>query len=167
MSGVVDVVKVYTDLGSLPVVSAFVAVSVVALAMRRRPVELTALLIGFLVLVAAVHATKAGVDRPRPPHELVNTIGSSFPSGHAAYSTAYVAMAVIAWRVIPGFTKRALVLLGTLFVSGSVGLSRLYLRAHYWSDVAGGWGLGFGIFGLSALIALVVLYMRETAPARA
>src|SRR5437763_8698637 len=165
MSGVVDVVKVYTDLGSLPVVSAFVAVSVVALAMRRRPVELTALLIGFLVLVAAVHATKAGVDRPRPPHELVNTIGSSFPSGHAAYSTAYVAMAVIAWRVIPGFTKRALVLLGTLLVSGSVGLSRLYLRAHYWSDLAGGRGLGFGIFGLSALIALVVLYMRETAPA--
>jgi len=43
----------------------------------------------------------------------------------------------------------------------------MYLRAHYWSDVAGGWGLGFAIFGVCAMVALVVLYMRETAPARA
>jgi undecaprenyl-diphosphatase len=76
-------------------------------------------------------------------------------------------MAVIASRVIPGFTRRALLVLGTLIVSATVGLSRLYLRAHYWSDVVGGWGLGFGIFGLCAVVALVVLYMRETAPARA
>src|SRR5919204_3637925 len=54
-----------------------------------------------------------------------------------------------------------------VLVSASIGLSRLYLRAHYWSDVVGGWGLGFGIFGLCAVVALVVLYMRETAPARA
>jgi membrane protein DedA with SNARE-associated domain/membrane-associated phospholipid phosphatase len=167
MSGVIDVVKVYTAVGSLPVVSTFVLVSVVALAMRRRPVELAALLAGFLLLVLAVHTTKAGIDRPRPPHELVKTVGSSFPSGHTAYSTAYVCMAVIASRVIPTFTRRALLVLGALLVSATIGASRLYLRAHYWSDVVGGWGLGFGIFGLCAVTALVVLYMRETAPARA
>src|SRR5919198_977858 len=167
VSGVVDVVKVYTDLGSLPVVSAFVLISVVALAMRRRPVELAALLIGFLVVILAVHATKAGVDRPRPPHELVNTVGSSFPSGHTAYSTAYVAMAVIAARVVPGFTRRALLILATLLASASIGCSRLYLRVHYWSDVLGGWGLGFGIFGRCAVVALIVVYMRNTSPARA
>jgi membrane-associated phospholipid phosphatase len=130
-------------------------------------VELAALLIGFLAVVLAVHLTKAAVDRPRPPHELVNTVGSSFPSGHSAYATAYVAMAVIAWRVIPGFARRALLVLGALLVAATVGLSRMYLRAHYWSDVAGGWGLGFAIFGVCAMVALVVLYMRETAPARA
>jgi undecaprenyl-diphosphatase len=96
----------------------------------------------------------------------VHTIGASFPSGHAAYSTAYVAMAVIAWRVVPGFAKRALLILGAILVSASIGMSRIYLRAHYWSDVAGGWGLGFGIFGLCATVALIVLYLRETAPAR-
>lgn len=165
-SGLVDVVKVYTNLGSSPAVGFFVAVSVVALAMRRRPVELAALLAGFVLLLIAVTVTKAGVDRPRPPHKLVHTIGASFPSGHTAYSTAYVAMAVIAWRVIPGFTRRLLVLLATILVSASIGASRIYLRAHYWSDVAGGWGLGFGIFGLCAVVALVVLYMRDTAPAR-
>jgi membrane-associated phospholipid phosphatase len=166
-SGVIDVVKVYTSLGSLPVVGAFVLVSVVALAMRSRPVELGALLIGFLVLVAAVHATKAGVDRPRPPGELVHTVGSSFPSGHSAYATAYIAMAVIAWRVVPGFGRKALLILAAVVVAASIGMSRIYLRAHYWSDVAGGWGLGCGIFALCAVVVLLVLHLRETAPARA
>jgi undecaprenyl-diphosphatase len=165
--GLVDFAKVYTDLGALPVTGGFVAVGLFALAMRRRPVEFAALLAGFLILVLCVHLTKAGVDRPRPAGRLVHTVGSSFPSGHAAYSTVYVAMAVIASRVVPGFGRRAVLLLGTLLVSASVGLSRIYLRAHYWSDVAGGWGAGFGIFGLCAVVALVVLYMRNTAPAKA
>jgi membrane protein DedA with SNARE-associated domain/membrane-associated phospholipid phosphatase len=163
----VDVVKVYTNLGSLPVVGALVLIGSLALAVRRRPVELAALAIGFLVLIVTVHATKAGVDRPRPSGQLTNTVGSSFPSGHATYSTAYIAMAVIAWRLVPGFASRALLILAAGLLSVSIGLSRIYLRAHYWSDVAGGWGLGCGIFAALAVVALVVLYFRNTAPARA
>ena len=166
LSALVGVVKVYTSLGALWMVSAFVIVSVVMLAMRRKPTELAGLLIGFLILIVAVNATKAGVDRPRPPGELIQTSGAGYPSGHAAYSTAYVAMAVIASRVLPGFGRRAALVLGTVLVSAGVGLSRLYLRAHYWSDVVGGWGLGFGIFGVCAVVALIVVYMRNTSPAR-
>ncbi|HEY2602828.1 MAG TPA: bifunctional DedA family/phosphatase PAP2 family protein [Thermoleophilaceae bacterium] len=167
MAGLVDVVKVYTNLGELAVVGPLVAISAVVLGMRRRPVELMALVVGFLAVVLAAHLTKAGIDRPRPADPLVTTHGSSFPSAHATYSTAYVAMSVIAWRILPGFASRALLVLGAGLVCASIGLSRLYLRAHYWSDVAGGWGLGFGIFGLCAVVALVVMYMRDTAPARA
>jgi membrane protein DedA with SNARE-associated domain/membrane-associated phospholipid phosphatase len=166
-AALVDVVKVYTQLGSLPVVGAFVAASVVALAMRRRPVEIAVLLVGFLLIYIAVHVTKAAVDRPRPPGPLVHASLSSFPSGHAAYSTAYVAMAVIAARVLRGITSRGLLVMLAVLVSVSIGLSRIYLRVHYWSDVAAGWGLGAGIFGLCAMIAMVVVYMRNTSPARA
>ena len=35
-----------------------------------------------------------------------------------------------------------------MVLAAAIGLSRVYLRAHYWSDVAAGWGLGAGIFGL-------------------
>ena len=52
-------------------------------------------------------------------------------------------------------------------LAAAIGLSRIYLRAHYWSDVAGGWGLGVGIFGLLAAIAMVVEYMRHNGRERA
>jgi undecaprenyl-diphosphatase len=42
-----------------------------------------------------------------------------------------------------------------------VGVTRVYLRAHYWSDVVGGWALGFGAFGAVAAIALLVSYIRQ------
>ena len=37
---------------------------------------------------------------------------------------------------------------GAIALAAAIGLSRIYLRAHCWSDVAGGWGLGVGVFGL-------------------
>jgi undecaprenyl-diphosphatase len=162
MGWVVDVVKVFTDLGSLAVVGPLVAVSCVMLAMRRKPAELFCLLVGLILVVIAVHVTKAAIDRPRPPGALIDTSGSSFPSAHAAYSTAYVAMAVIASRVLPGLGSRAILVTGAVIVSAAIGMSRIYLGAHYWSDVVGGWGLGAGIFGLCAVVAMVVVHVRNT-----
>jgi len=50
-------------------------------------------------------------------------------------------------------------------VAAVVGLTRVYLRARYWSDVVGGWALGAGIFGAVATIALLVSYIRHNARA--
>jgi membrane-associated phospholipid phosphatase len=51
--------------------------------------------------------------------------------------------------------------IGALVLAAAIGLSRIYLRAHYWSDVAGGWGIGFGVFGLLGVVALVVDHIRH------
>jgi membrane-associated phospholipid phosphatase len=157
----VSIAKVVTDAGSLPVVLALVLAGSVLLLVRRRPLELLTLAAGFGLVVLATHVAKAAVDRPRPVGQLTHTLGSAYPSGHAAYSTAYVALAVIAARVFGGVASRtALVLIGVV-AAAIVGATRIYLRAHYLSDVIGGYGLGLAIFGACAGIALVVGFIRQ------
>jgi membrane-associated phospholipid phosphatase len=46
-----------------------------------------------------------------------------------------------------------------------IGLTRMYLRAHYFSDVIGGYGLASGLFSLCAIVTLVVVHLRQNEPA--
>jgi undecaprenyl-diphosphatase len=159
----VDVAKFVTALGSLPAVIALVAAAGVPLALHRRLSELMVLVLGLVLIYVGVHLAKAGVERPRPARGHVETALSSYPSGHSAYSTAWVAVAV-ALSGPRGLAGRAALVLGAVGLCAAVGLSRIYLRVHYWSDVAGGWGLGFGMFGGLGAIALIVAYMRQNGP---
>jgi membrane protein DedA with SNARE-associated domain/membrane-associated phospholipid phosphatase len=154
-----DVAKAISDLGALPTCIGVVVATSIVLAARGRIAEVVVLAGGFLLIYLAVHVTKAGIDRPRPTAPLVDTDGSSFPSGHAAYSAAWVAAALMFTRRL-GLASAALVT-GAVVLAAAIGLSRIYLRAHLWSDVAGGWGLGVGIFGLLAVIVMIVDHMRH------
>jgi len=125
--------------------------------------EAVVLVAGLALVYVGVHLTKAGVDRPRPADALIGTSGSSFPSGHAAYSAAWVAVAVALSGPVR-LTRRAALVLAAIAVCAAVGLSRIYLRVHYWSDVAGGWAFGFAVFGLLAAGLLVVTHIRQNEP---
>jgi membrane protein DedA with SNARE-associated domain/membrane-associated phospholipid phosphatase len=152
--------KIVSGLGSFPACAALVAVTAIVLALRRRPIEILSLVLGFALIFVAVHIAKAGIDRPRPAGPLVATEGSTFPSGHAAYGTAWLAVAMVFTRRL-GLVRHAALIVGAIVLVAAIGLSRIYLCAHYWSDVAGGWGLGVGIFGLLAAIAMLVDHMRH------
>lgn len=156
-----DVARFVTDLGSFPTILTLIVVTSLLLAARRNWYELAALVAGAILLFVSLQLAKNGIDRPRPSAGLIRVDGSSYPSGHAAYSTAWVAVAVVIARVIPGIASRAALVGGALVLAAAIGLSRIYLRVHYWSDVAGGWGLGAGVFGLCAAIALIVAYLRH------
>ena len=43
----------------------------------------------------------------------------------------------------------------------AVALSRVYLRAHYFSDVLGGIGLAMTCFGVCAMVGLIVAFLRN------
>ena len=112
--------------------------------------------------ILLVHGIKAWTDRPRPPDPLVSASGSAFPSGHAAYSTLYVWLAVtLALRLVPGITKRSLVIAAGILLAALVGLTRVYLRVHWLSDVTSGWALGLSCFSAVAIVVLIISYIRH------
>jgi undecaprenyl-diphosphatase len=161
----VDVAKMVTTLGALPTVTVVALATAGLLASRRHPVELAAFLAGSIAVYVTLQAAKAGIDRPRPSGGLVAASGSSYPSGHAAYSTVWVAAAIVLTRVIPGIATGATLVVAGLVVAAAIGLSRVYLGVHYWSDVVGGWGLGVGVFAVAAVMALVVTHIRHNGSA--
>ncbi len=157
-----SIAKAVTQLGATGLTGAFVLLSAVLLAARRRWAELGVLLGGVVLIFVGVHEIKDAVDRPRPGDGLVDVSGSSFPSAHAAYSTFYVWLAVtIVMRLRPGMARGALVVTIGIVLTALVGLSRVYLDVHYLSDVSAGWALGAAAFSLCAAIALTATTLRS------
>lgn len=102
-------------------------------------------------------AVKSWVGRPRPPVSLhlIRVSGFSFPSGHATAVVACWGMAAV--LLGSGRTTRVRVALwaGAALVAVLVGLSRLYLGVHWWTDVVAGHALG-GLW----LCVLALVFMR-------
>jgi membrane-associated phospholipid phosphatase len=163
----VSVVKVVTALGSLPVAIALVALAGAALVWQHKIRDAVALVVGLALTHAAVHIAKDGVDRARPARALVDADGASYPSGHAAYAVTWVAVALAVSRALPTIASRFAFVTVAIVIAIAVGLSRIYLRVHYLSDVVGGWGLGAAIFSLCGIAALVIGYVRNNALTRA
>jgi undecaprenyl-diphosphatase len=154
--------KVVTALGSGFVVLPLALISAVLLGANRRWAELGVLSIGMLIIVFGAHELKAAIDRPRPADSLIDTSGSSFPSIHAAYSTFYVWGALtIVLRLRPGMARGAALVTAGFVLAALIGLSRVYLGAHYLSDVNAGWALGAGSFALCGIVALVITTVRN------
>jgi membrane protein DedA with SNARE-associated domain/membrane-associated phospholipid phosphatase len=160
-AGLTTLAKVLSFFGSFTVVLVAVAASGAFFAARRRIAEAFLLAIGFAATEVTFHILKAAVDRPRPGGALVDSTGSSYPSGHAAIAVTYLAIAVLLARAGPAARRLAIVLTG-LAAGVLIGLSRIYLRVHYASDVGGGWAVGLGVFSTCGCIALVVHYLRNS-----
>jgi undecaprenyl-diphosphatase len=156
----IDVAKAVSFLGTLPVTAALVLITAIVLATRRQPVAMATVAMGFILVVIGVQLAKAGVDRPRPDGMLTTVSNSAYPSGHAAYATAWIACAIALTRKA-GLASQATIVFVSIGLAAAIGLSRIYLHVHYWSDVAGGWGLGIGVFGLVASAGLVVDHIRH------
>jgi len=137
-----------THLGDRNVLLGVVLFAVVCLALAGR--FRTALIV-LAVPVAAYFLgqwVKDVVNRPRPdvPWALVPVSRSSgsFPSSHALLSmAAFVTIALALNREMPQrFVLRVLLVAVAVLMSMLVGFTRMYVGAHYLSDVVGGWACG-------------------------
>lgn len=157
---VVAVFQVITSLGSTPGLTAFAIAVALALATLRR--RLLARL--WLIVVSGGllhHALKALFPRLRPQFSdpFVTEASSSFPSGHSmAALIGYGLLAYLVWLAVPRRKLRLAAIAVIALVVIAIGFSRLYLGAHYLTDVIGGYAAG--TVWLSASISGIELIRR-------
>jgi undecaprenyl-diphosphatase len=129
---------VITEWHSAPGILAMAAVLAWGLWRRRERYWLLAMLLAIPGGMGLNVLLKHSFQRARPAFEnpLLELSTYSFPSGHAAGATlfygfvaAYLVLRVAGWR------RRLLVLAGAALMVGLVGISRIYLGAHYPTDI--------------------------------
>jgi len=155
------IVSVATELGSSPVTAALVLLTALWAARRRRFLDAAALVAGMGLSYAAVHVAKAAFDRPRPGGGLVDTALSAYPSGHSLYAVSLVACATVLVRAGAGWALRFAVVTVAVAAMVAVALSRVYLRAHFLTDVLGGVALGLAVWALVGIVALFAGAVRH------
>jgi undecaprenyl-diphosphatase len=139
--------RLITHLGGVPAMVAFSVVGGLLLWLRNYRL----LAVGWVVAAAGGGLIDMGakllIDRDRPPIEArdeeVDEETKSFPSGHSMGSVVGYGMLgyVITLLGRRGAVRAAAVaLLGVLVLL--IGFSRIYLRAHWFTDVLGGFAMG-------------------------
>lgn len=134
-----------TSLGGIAVLGLFATVAVVFLLIQRKRLSALLLLVGLAGGVALSEGLKAMFDRERPPelYQAVDTINASFPSGHALLSTVfYLTLGVMLTRAFARRRFKAFALGCGVTIALIIGMTRVYLGAHWASDVIAGWCAG-------------------------
>jgi undecaprenyl-diphosphatase len=136
---------------------------IVTVALLRRWLLREALYL-WSALLGAVVLYKLGkqlVNRPRPPvAELITPAsGPAFPSGHATQAIVGWGMLAVVLLGCRSSRARAWILSTAAVVVLLVGASRVYLGAHWLTDVLGGYALG-GCW----LAVILTLYLRRGSP---
>ena len=90
-------------------------------------------------------ALKVIIGRPRPPVGVAigHYSGYAFPSGHATQVAAvWLMLAAVVAAGMPSTRHKLWIWVAAVSTVVVVGITRLYLAAHWLSDVLGGWALG-------------------------
>ena len=134
------------------------------LAWRRRWRAFAAWALTWAMAEILLSTAKAFFHRGRPPGPLVATAGFAFPSGHAVAGAA-TAVALVLVLLPAGRSRRKWEAVAVAFAC-LMAMSRVYLNAHWLSDVVAGVLLGTGVaLGSTALVTEIRdMAMRRRAP---
>lgn len=148
-----------TSLGGISVLTLFALIALALLLFQKKRLSALLLVIGLTGGVGLSEGLKRVFERQRPPslYQAVDTLNASFPSGHALLSTVfYLSLGVMLTRAFPERRLKAFVLGAAILIALLIGTTRIYLGAHWASDVFAGWSVGAAWAMLLWLIAYAV-----------
>ena len=155
-----SIFKAITKLGSVAI-GGFLAIMIsIILWFQKKKIEALFLTMA-IASVLMVDPLKVFFARPRPEASLIGFVpiemgGFSFPSGHSILSTSVYGFLLVI--IIVNLKGRLRIVASSIVVLVLIliGLSRIYLGAHYLSDVIGGLLLG------SAWCTLLTILFLDT-----
>ena len=153
---------VVTSLGSTVVASCITVVVGLYLLWRRQTYWFAAVWLSVFGGMLLNKFLKYIFHRPRPHFDdpILALTSYSFPSGHTMAATVlYGVLAALLVTKIKRRSFRALVILAASFLIALVGFSRMYLGAHYLSDVLG--AIAEGLAWLSLCLTAVSAVWRK------
>ena len=109
-------------------------------------------------------ALKILINRPRPTEDVVRILEKakrqSFPSGHVLFYVLFFGFLALLMYHLKNIPKYIRLIIGIIavFLIFTVPLSRVYLGAHWFTDVLGGF-----LLGILSLLILSYLYLRKPA----
>ena len=137
-------------------------VSLLLLLFKYKKAALFVLLTMLSGLISTI--VKALVNRPRPSEDIVHIVlktkQQSFPSGHVMFYVIFFGFLCVLMYQLQGIPKvlRILVIAFSLALMFIIPVSRIYMGAHWFTDVLGGF-----LMGLVCLYLLSWLYLRKRA----
>lgn len=110
----------------------------------------------FVLTVISVVLIKHGLHSPRPWGIVHAPESFSFPSGHTTLTTTfYIGLALLLSHAYTGKSRKFFYALIAMIIL-AVSISRLYLGAHWFTDILGGW-----ILSIALLILVTISYNRK------
>jgi membrane-associated phospholipid phosphatase len=147
--------------GTMPVSGIMIAVTaLVFLLTGYRREALFILLTAFSGLISTV--IKVLIDRPRPTKDLVRIVEiarqQSFPSGHTLFYTIFFGFIIIVMGNLKSvyYPVRLTIIVCAALMILLIPFSRIYLGAHWFTDVLGG-----AILGILCLSVLGYFYLPK------
>lgn len=155
-----------TSLGSTLVASVIAIVVGLYLLSRRQPYWFATITLSIFGGMILNRLLKLAFQRARPEFDdpIISFAGYSFPSGHTMTATVvYGALAALLFIKASSRRARVLVVLGSSLIIALIGFSRIYLGAHYLSDVLGAIAEGLAWLSL-CFTAIYSIWRRRSVP---
>ncbi|MBU2052617.1 MAG: phosphatase PAP2 family protein [Nanoarchaeota archaeon] len=131
----------------------FIAITVaVFLYSQKRRMQSLVLVLTLVAGFILEHILELIIQRGRPAIQMIQESGYSFPSGHSISSIILFSFIIYFYKdEIKNKAGRAIFIFINIFLILLAGFSRIYLNVHWFSDVIGGYALGFFLFNIGVL----------------